>query len=332
MLPSSKIGTPYKICDFAIQIIKHSHKNFIYINMELKNICFKKITLSYFRKLIKNYFSNCKVDEKIVFLECKKYEQYYIEHNLDTTCKGGLFAIFMYLVSKNVVDNNLNNDDLIDVLTRAKLACVSVCTNYISPYSNISFPLIITGCFNYIGGGYNLGENVVIGNNNRFYDNNITLFDKKINIGKNVKVCDDCKIYTMIGEDCVINNGCVIREKISDNTVVELKNNIQVKTALKSTVLPSQNLMCYGCVPKYKNTLVIYGEGFYNPKLKFVVPYGEVDFSLSYWDKDKIIIKINDVKMLKDDGRVTLILFSRGQRISIINDLGVQKVLKNLKK
>lgn len=300
--------------------------------MELKNIWFKKLTLSYLRKLIKNNFPNCKVDEKIVFLECKKHEQYYIEHNIDLSCKSGLFAIFMYLISKNVVDNNLNNNDLIGVLTHAKVVCVSACTNYISPYSNIAFPLLITGDFNYIGSGYNLCENIVVGNNNRFYDNNITLFDKKINICKNVKICDDCKIYSSIGENSVINNGCVIREKISDNTVVELKNNIQVKTTKISTILPSQSLMCYGCVPKYKNTLVIYGEGFYNPKLKFVVPYGEVDYSLSYWDKDKIIIKINDVKMLKDDGRVTLILFSRGQRISIINDLGVQKVLKNLKK
>lgn len=300
--------------------------------MELKDICLKKFGLKEFKKIIKIFFSGAVINEKIVFLECKKYHQYYVDNNLIDDCCNGLLAIIIYIISKDILENNLNNNALIDILSKAKSLGISACTNYVSPYTNIVFPLTIKGCFNYIGSGYVFDKCVVVGNNNGFYDKNYGVIDKNIKIGECTIFHNDCKVYDEIGKHCEVCDGCVVRERVPNDTVVKVRNNIQTKTSKNITILNSQKLMCYGCVPKYKNTLVIYGEGFYNPKIKFVIPYGGVDFSLSYWDKDKIILKINDVKMLKDDCRVTLVVFSRGLRISIINDFGVQKVLKNLKK
>lgn len=295
----------------------------------MDKINFKKFSLQKLKQIKNKYFKELNINEKDVFDDCKKHIDYYIQNNLDVKCQNGLKSIVMYLLSKSVVDGN---EYSLDDLIRVKNQTIAATTNYISPFSNIGFPLIIYGNYNYIGGGYNLDNNISIGNNNRFYDNNYNVFDKYINIGKNVKIADDVRIYQDIGDNCSIDMGCVIKENIPPNSVVEVKNNVQIKTTKVSNYLPSQTLNCFGCVPKFKNILVVYGEGFYNPKVKFVVPYGVVDFSINYWDKNKIILKLNDVKLSEKTNKTTLILFSNGQRISLINDLGVIKALKSLKK
>lgn len=280
------------------------------------------------RKIKNTYFLDLKFDENQVVNECKSYIKYY-RQNLDIeTHENGLYAIFIYLISKNILQNNILSGEMLTKLAVIKNHTISACTNYISPFSDVEFPIIIKGNFNYIGGGYSIQNNLECGNNNRFFDKNTVFDDNKVYIGKNVKIDNNVKIYSEIGNNVVIESDAVIREKIDDGEIVSVKNSIQVKSEKKMAKCP----LVYGIVPKFRNLMVVYGEGFYNPKIKIVVLYGRVDFSICYWDKNKIIIRLERVEMDKSSDKNTLIIFSNGSRISLINDIGVQKSFKNWKK
>jgi len=298
--------------------------------MDKFNVDFSKFSLRTLRKIKNNIFKNYTFDEENVLKKCKDIVKDYVEKGLATKCANGLFAIVTYVISKDVVLHNINIP--LDDLLRAKNITLTQCLNYISPFAEIDFPLYIYGNYNYIGGAFKLNNNIIIGNHVEFCDNNMGDNVKKINIGKNATFENNVKVYSSVGDNSHILEGCRVREEIPNNCVVSCRNSIQYKTFSDRSNLPSQTLNCYGCVPKYKDTLVIYGEGFYNPKVKIVVPYGKADFSLCYWDKNKIILKFSDFHCAGEIDRCTMVLFSNGQRIGLVNDLGLLKLLKTLKK
>lgn len=292
-------------------------------NINIKNFGIRNI-----RKIKNIYFKDLKFDENRVANECKNYIKYYRQNYDVESHENGLYAIFVYLITKNVFQNNILSGELLTQLALIKNHTISTCSNYISPFSDVEFPIIIKGNFNYIGGGYYIKDNFECGNSNRLFDKNTVFNDKKISVGKNVKIDNDVKIYSEIGNNVKIDSDAVIREKIEDGVNVSVRNSIQTKTENKTIKCPT----IYGVVPKFRNLMVVYGEGFYNPKIKIVVPYGRVDYSLTFWDKNKIIIRLDRVEMDSDNEKNTLIIFSNGGRVSLINDIGVQKSLKNWKK
>lgn len=293
---------------------------------------FLKFNITRLRKLKTTYFSDCVIDEKQVMSECKKYINYYKEKLDILENANGLYVIIIYVISRNVIKNNMFSCDLISKLTNAKNHTITNCTNYISPYSLISFPIEIHGNFNYIGAGYNIGGNFVCGNNCRLYDNNIIVFDNKVKIGENVKLEDDVKVYCGIGDNCTIGTGCNIRENIASDVTVECKNNVQIKSGLNKMLGEEKTPICYGVVPKFKNMLAIYGENFYKPKVKIVVPFGKVDYDICFWDKNKILVRLEKVLIDSNCCKNTLVVFSNGLRITLVNDIGVEKALKLWKK
>lgn len=300
--------------------------------MELKDINYNCFKLDDLLKIKKTYFGKYDFEKDIVFDNMRRYLEYYENSGLLPECSNGSGAIMCYLLSENILKNNEYSLLLFDDLIRFKNKVVAQFSNYISPFSRIDFPILIKGNYNYIGGGYHFAKTIEIANHVIFYDNNNHVFDNIINIGECSKFEDDCKVYCEVGSNCHVNKGCVIREKIQDKSVVEIKNVLQVKSTKNENYLPSQTLTFFGCVPKYKDSLVIYGEGFYNPKVKIIVPYGKLMFDIKYWDKDKIILKIKKAELGEKNEKCTLVLFSNGQRISVFNDVGVLKMLKNLKK
>lgn len=293
---------------------------------------FLKFNVRRLRKLKTTYFNDCVIDERQVMSECKKYINYYKEKLDILENENGLYAILLYIISCNVVKNNMYSCDLISKLAIAKNYTITNCTNYISPYSLISFPMEIRGNFNYIGSGYNIGKSFVCGNNCRLYDNNNIVFDNMIKIGENVKLEDDVKVYCEIGDNCRIGTGCSIREDIISNVTVECKNNLQIKSGLNKNMGEEKTPVCYGVVPKFKNMLAIYGENFYKPKVKIVVPFGKVEYDICFWDKNKILVRFEKVLIDSSCDKNTLVVFSNGLRITLVNDIGVGKALKLWKK
>ena len=298
--------------------------------MDKLNIDFSKFSLRTLRKIKNNIFKNYMYDENQVLKTCKTLTKDYVEKGLEIKCANGLFAIVTYVITKDIIAHNVNVS--LDDLARAKNITLCLCSNYISPYADVYFPLYIYGNYNYIGGGYKLGNNISIDNYVELCDNNIVDNVKKTIIGNNVVFDNNVKVYASVGDNCHIMEGCRVREEIPANFVVSCRNSIQYKTFSDRSNLPSQTLSCYGCVPKYKDTLMIYGEGFYNPKVKIVVPYGKADFGVCYWDKNKIILKFSAFQSVGEVGKCTMVLFSNGQRIGLVNDLGLLKLLKTLKK
>lgn len=281
------------------------------------------------KEIYKKYFFDYKIDVEEVILKLNGDYDYMC--NIKTFNYDGIYCLIFYRLSFEIV-NKYKNIDLIDFLYKIKNISKEYTSSYISPYSIVFFPISI-GYGVEIDKGFKIFNYCVFGNNVNLIDKNYGLFDKKITIiNKNTIIKSNVKIYadSNIGENVVVNDNCIINENLPNNSAVELVTNLQIKKNKISSRIPSQELIAYGIVPKYKNTFVIYGEGFYNPKVKLLVDKYSVETEISYWDKNKIIVKIKSLNV-ENNSKNMLILFSNGQRIVLTNHVGLQKSLKNLK-
>ena len=123
-------------------------------------------------------------------------------------------------------------------------------------------------------------------------------------------------------------------DKWLDEDDNEYKTNIFGKVSYESyetITIPRSILEEYSTLEKYKNSFVLYGEGIYNPKIKLIVQNHSPNINITYWDKNKIIVKVDYFSADKKD-KSRLILFSNGQRIVINNSEGLHNILKNLQK
>lgn len=273
------------------------------------------------------YFYSEKIDrQKIYDLIIKDYS-YQKELGFDNY--DGIVALIIYRVCHTMVDNANIYDLFFKIQNESRIKSSS----YISPFAVLNCPIALVGKNIEISKGFKLDKNIVLYDNVKLIDKDYGLFDKKsTHIGKDTVINNNSKIYNGadIGEGCVIGDNCIIKEKISANYEVSVISELQIKKSKTSSFISSQELNIFGVVPKYKNTLVVFGEGFYNPKIKLIVDGRSVNVEISYWDKNKIMIKVpyftvgNCLKNM-------LIIFSNSQRIVLNNSYGVQKVLKNLK-
>jgi len=298
--------------------------------MELNNIQINKVK-KIVSEIYSAYFFDYKIDlNKVENLIVADYD-FMQKNNVDNF--DGIIALIIYRLSFEVAEN-YKSEKLIDVFYKIKKETLNYTTSYISPYSIILSPVLLKGENVLIDKGFKIYNNVVICNGVKLIDKTYGLFDKKVTfIKSNTIINNNVKIYanSNIGEKVEIGDGCTIRENISDNSIVSLITDLQIKKSKLSSRIPSQELNVFGVVPKYKNTFVIYGEGFYNPKVKLLSDSYNVETEISYWDKNKIIVKIKSFN-IKDFLKNMLILFSNGQRIVLSNNIGLQKTLKNLQK
>lgn len=214
---------------------------------------------------------------------------------------------------------------------------------YISPYCIIEDGVYFKGNNIVVEGFYKVCSGCVISDNVAIIDDNKNKCDKKYYvIGKNTYIKNGVRIKNCdIGKNVVVESNCMLRENVEDNCKVSIINQFQI-TQMQNTYIPSQRLIVYGVVPKYKNKFTIYGEGIYNPNI--LVRWGDKKVSIcdiEYWDKSKIIVKLKcdkslAQKLLKEekewrDGVCTkIVLMSRGVKNTINDNKVLIKLLKNI--
>ncbi len=238
---------------------------------------------------------------------------------------------------------------------------------YISPFAIIEDDVILDGTHIFIYGDYHIKSKttifsgVCIGDKNYDeniysileYDNYMCDIDKKpYDIDKNCILNKNVKVaFCNIGEGCEICENAIVRENILDHSEVKIINQCQI-TKKEKSYIPSQELIIYGLVPKYKNTLTIYGDGIYNPKVIIRSGDKKIESQIEYWDKSKIILKLKgflekqntltsdqnltpnaDTKTMQKNTNIDkciVVVMARGIKVSI-NDMGViKKLLKNI--
>lgn len=290
----------------------------------------KNKALKYFDEIYKKYFFSYKIELENIRNQIIE-DINYMSSKLEDFNLNGINAIIFYRLTRSGL-KDIKCDNITDIVFRLKNESMLYTTSYLSPFAIVECPIII-GENVFIDKNYQIGKNVVIENNVQLIDKNIYNIDNKYNtIGNEVCIENNVKIYNSnIGKFSLIKENCVIREDISDGSVVEVISELQIKNSKIKSHIPSQILSVYGVVPKYKNSFVLYGEGIYNPKVKLIVQKHSPELEIMYWDKNKIIVKIEYFELSKNE-KSKLVLFSNGQRIVINNSTGLQKVLKNLQK
>ena len=257
-------------------------------------------------------------------------EEYYKIHNITLkNSNAGLRALAFYRIC-NYYLPHINKQ----LLLQLKDYCVLSFNNYINPFSKVNKGFVILGVGNNIGKNVNINENVTIYNNTHINDQISTENDKNtLNIDKNAILGNNVVLYgnINIGKNVIVCDNAIIRENIKDYSVVNIINQLQIKQE-KVSKLPSQSSVVYGITRKFKNTIIIFGESFYNPKI--ILRLGnkkEIPQEITYWDKNKIIIKIKyAVYNTADIKGSYIVLMSNSNKITILNNMALEKCLTNL--
>lgn len=203
--------------------------------------------------------------------------------------------------------------------------------SYISLKSSIGSNLQI------LGGNVYISDNVTI-ENDCTIGSNVSLGNYKnkdaIHIGNNVTLHSGVKVFGVvnIGDNVEVSPNCIVLEDVDKDKKVEIVNQLQVTENQSKNYLPSQQMLFYGIYPKFKNTFVIIGEGFYNPTVLLKVKDKSINYNITYWDKNKIIVKIKNSTPFSEDTakKVKLILLCRDNKIVVLNSLGLEKTLISL--
>ncbi len=187
-------------------------------------------------------------------------------------------------------------------------------------------------------------KNVAIGENFTCFGNTIITDSVKQNkkVGQKLVVGDACTFYSCtvlgainIGDDVVINRNCVVLDSVESGKIVSIINQLQITKNEKRSKMPSQTLIVYGIVPKFKNTFVIIGEGFYNPTVLIKIKdIKDVEHSITYWDKNKIIVKIKNTTPFNSFAvkQNKIVLLVHNNKLIVINSFALTKVLTSLSK
>lgn len=194
------------------------------------------------------------------------------------------------------------------------------------------------------GNGIVIGETCEIGERCNLF-NNVILGSKNVvkpkqgkrhpTLKNNVTICAGAKVLgdIVIGNNVFISPSAVVLDDIEDNKKILIINQLQIEKLDSYSYLPSQKLIVYGLVPKFKNGLNILGEGFYNPTVLIKLKNNkELNFAITYWDKNKIMIKFKNTTPYEKDvvKGVKLIILSNTSKVIVVNNLALQKALTNL--
>lgn len=240
------------------------------------------------------------------------------------------------IIQKKILVNLIKNDEnlpleqlkqslILDVYK--KLGIIK--TFQISPLSKIELPIDVINCNRIkISGKVLIGEQCTLFSNvsisgNIIIKNNVTLCEN-VHIPKDVTIEDNC----------IIERNCIVLENLEKNSVLKIITQQQIKQRYGNS-LQSQKVYVYGIVPKFKNTFIILGEGFYNPTI-FIKLKNEktLNYTITYWDKNKIIVKIKSFFKFtnKQVDNVKVTLFSNSEKLIILNSVGLEKCLLSLQK
>lgn len=256
---------------------------------------------------------------------------------LKTKTKG-LIATMCYRVATLFYYENFIEDILLrEKLAREFMEQVAVDTGVdIHPQAQIDEMFfidhaknVVIGATTIIGKRCNIFNDVVLGSKNVKCANNIKRHPTLLN---NVTVCAGSRVLgdITIGNDVFICPRAVVTDSVPDNTVVSIVNQLQLTK--RNNLVPSQKLTIFGVVPKFKNCVKILGEGFYNPTVLIKLSSDKtLNYQITYWDKNKIIIKFKNKALSKTDvEHVKLIVLSNADKVIVLNSYGLNKALLNL--
>lgn len=171
-----------------------------------------------------------------------------------------------------------------------------------------------------------IGKVIICSKTSNSSNNFIELGD---NVTLNHNVC--IRGTVRIGDNVCVDGGCTILDNVDSDCEVKLVCSLQMLYSNKKNLLPSPKIYVYGVVPKFKNQIVIYGEGFYNPivdiKIRDLTKH--VDSEISYWDKNTIIVKVKPMNIDHEKLELNkIIIKSNGYKCVINNSMGLVKSLK----
>lgn len=261
-------------------------------------------------------------------------EKYYLTHNVSLEKpSAGLYALSFYRLLKTSITRIKNPRDKMmieDKITRYMLKEFSC---YISPNATLNIGVVLLGVNIFIEKNVLVMTDCIINSNVIIGVNDTNSVNKHISIGKNAIIKNNVVICNNIniGRNVLIKENVVLRENVADNSVVEIINQLQIKSEVVSK-LPSQSTVVYGLTPKFKNTLILHGESIYNPKIIIRnSKQKEISHEITYWDKNKIIIKLKYIKFNESDVKGSvLVLMSNGNKVTLVNNFALERALLRL--
>lgn len=241
------------------------------------------------------------------------------------------FRIANYLYYSNVLSNK-------EKLTREFMEIVASQTSIdIHPAAKIGKQFFIDHGANIV-----IGSTCIIGERCNLF-NDVVLGSKNVKTAKpekrhptikdDVTICAGARVLgnITVGNNCFICPHAVVLDDVPDNTQVSVVNQLQLTKRINS--LPSQKLIIYGVVPKFKNTLKILGEGFYNPTVLIKLKNDKsLNYQIIYWDKNKILIKIKNTTpfSLSQTQNAKIVVLSNADKVIITQSYGLTKTLTTL--
>lgn len=253
----------------------------------------------------------------------------------------GLIATMCYRVANFFYYCNItNNAEKAKQISRKLMEeCVLLTSIDIHPAAKIKEQFfidhganIVIGATCVIGERCNIFNNVILGSKNVVSATN----EKRHPTLKNdVTICAGAKILGNItlGNNVFVSPNAVVLDDVEDNQKVLIINQLQITKNETYSYLPSQKLIIYGIVPKFKNSLTILGEGFYNPTVLIKLKNNkEVTYNITYWDKNKILLKIKNTTPFDKESvkGVKIIILSNSNKVIVLNNVAIEKVLTTL--
>lgn len=317
------------------------------------------MALSYSKKVLRHFFG---------IIDVSWVDKIFEKQNAQSDHVFGQISLYYYRLIRYIIEHKLcppNSQNIVAFMQFVE----KITSNYVSPFCIVEQDVNILGTHVYIYGDYkicaktNIFSGVQIGDknydqniiNNIDSDTNLGVFDNKTYVvDKNCTIENAAKVcFCDIGEGVIVCSNAIVRENICAHSRVEKLNQLQI-TQTKKSYLPSQELEVYGVVPKYKNTLTIYGDGIYNPNVIIRHKGKKVLSQIEYWDKTKIILKLKalvdkgdsfdkcleqkiplnveakNIQNFVNDEQTIIVVMSRGIKVSITDNKIVEKLLKNI--
>lgn len=204
---------------------------------------------------------------------------------------------------------------------------------YISPKTIINDGLqFINAEHTRIGENIKIGKNLCVSGKVTLKSGECLKPNNSLEIGDNFIINNATVIgCNKIGSNVKIDSGCTVLDDVGDDCEVRIVSSLQMLISSKKNLLPSQKIFVYGVVPKFKNQIVVYGEGFYNPVVDIKIKNctRKIESEVSYWDKNTIIIKVKPINLeleaLKNN---KIIIKSNGYKCVVNNSMGLAKILR----
>ncbi len=256
-----------------------------------------------------------------------------LNDNINLNGEKGLENSDLAIVYYRVAQYLLCHLKKVDVANKVAENGLKKTSIYISPKTIIKDGLqLINAEHSRIGEDIKMGKNSCVCGKVTLMSGECSKHNYGLEIGDNFVVNNaTVRGCNKIGNNVKIDSGCTVLDDVGDDCEVRIVSSLQMLVSSKKNLLPSQKIFVYGVVPKFKNQIVIYGEGFYNPVVDIKIKNctRKIESEVAYWDKNAIIIKVKPINLeleaLKNN---KIIIKSNGYKCVVNNSMGLVKILR----